>query len=59
MSLLVKTMLEAEDASAMDLIAREAGLQAILREEGLRAAMQAAPRQADSRRRPVQQNPVR
>ena len=40
----IRTMLEAERDSAMDLISHEAGLQAILREEGLRAAMQAAAR---------------
>ena len=44
MSLLIRTMLEAERDSAMDLISHEAGLQAILREEGLRAAMHAAAR---------------
>jgi len=57
MSLLIRTMLEAERDSAMDLISHEAGLQAILRKEGLRAAMQAAARQADSRRGPVHQEP--
>jgi hypothetical protein len=57
MSFLISTMLEAEDASAMDLISQEAGLQAILREEGLRAAMQAAARQADARRIARQQEP--
>jgi len=45
MSFLTKVMLEAEDTSAMDSIARDENLQAILREEGLRAAMQAASRQ--------------
>ena len=47
MSLLIRTMLEAEAASARDFmqaVSRDGGLQAILREEGLRAAMQAAPR---------------
>ena len=57
MSFLTKVMLEAEDTSAMDSIARDENLQAILREEGLRAAMQAAARQADSRRGPVHQEP--
>ena len=50
MSLLIRTMLEAERDSAMDLISHEAGLQAILREEGLRAAMQAADATAGSRK---------
>jgi hypothetical protein len=59
MSFLTQVMLEAEDTSAMDLIAREPALQAIMREEGLRAAMQAAARQADSRRVPVHQGPMR
>jgi hypothetical protein len=57
MSFLTRVMLEAEDASAIDLIQRNGGLQRVLREEGLRAAMQAAARQADSRRVPVYQEP--
>ena len=51
MSFLTKVMLEAEDTSA-----REA-MRAAMREEGLRAAMQAAARQADSRRGLVHQEP--
>ena len=45
MSLLARTMLEAERDSALAFIqavSHDGGLQAILREEGLRAAMQAA-----------------
>ena len=57
MSFLTRVMLEAEDASAIDLIQRNGGLQRVLREEGLRAAMQAAARQADSRREPIHQEP--
>ena len=52
MSFLTKVMLEAEDTSAIDSIARDENLQAILREEGLRAAMQAAARQSNMRRMP-------
>ena len=44
MSTVVKLILEAEAASAMDF------MRAAMREEGLRAAMQAAARRADSRR---------
>jgi len=51
MSTLTRIMLEAEAASA-----REA-MRAAMREERLRAAMQAAARQADSRRGPVHQEP--
>ena len=59
MSFLTKVMLEAEDTSAMDSIARDENLQAILREEGLRAAMQAAARQSNMRRMPpVYQDPA-
>jgi len=60
MSLLTRTMLEAERDSALAFIqavSHDGGLQAILREEGLRAAMQAAARQADSRRTARQQEP--
>ena len=46
MSTVVKLILEAEAASAMDF------MRAAMREEGLRAAMQAAARRADSRREP-------
>jgi hypothetical protein len=49
MSFLTRVMLEAEDASAIDLIQRNGGLQRVLREEGLRAAMQAAARQSNLR----------
>ena len=68
MSFLTKVMLEAEDTSAMDSIARDENLQAILREEGLRAAMQAVSRQTLVRKpssahqdpsSPVRQEPVR
>ena len=59
MSFLTKVMREAEDTSAMDSIARDENLQAILREEGLRAAMQAAARQSNMRRMPpVYQDPA-
>jgi hypothetical protein len=61
MSLLTQIMLEAERASAAEFslaLSRDAGLRAILREEGLRAAMQAAARQADSRREPIRQTPA-
>ena len=51
MSTLTRIMLEAEAASG-----REA-MRAAMREERLRAAMQAAARQADSRRGPVHQEP--
>ena len=59
MSFLTKVMREAEDTSAMDSIARDENLQAILREEGVRAAMQAAARQSNMRRMPpVYQDPA-
>ena len=51
MSTVTRIMLEAEAASG-----REA-MRAAMREERLRAAMQAAARQADSRRGPVHQEP--
>jgi hypothetical protein len=59
MSLLIKTMLEAERDSALDFmqaVSRDGGLQVILREEGLRAAMQAAARQTNTKP-PVRQQP--
>jgi hypothetical protein len=60
MSLLTRTLMECERTSAMEFaqeLSRDEGLQIIMREQGLRAAMQAAARQADSRRGPVHQNP--
>jgi hypothetical protein len=52
MSTVTRVIMEAEATSAREFIL------AAMREEGLRAAMQAAARQADSRREPIHQKPV-